>query len=955
MNPLIPRPPTHFLLDRRTKRLDSYAYKLQGAPGGYGMDVPFAADVQDIDEANMAVWIPFASGERRDGVGDLLEVAGIDTSRHRMNPIVLFDHAKQISLPVALSEEPTTKEYMVSIDPMTRTARAKAYFYRGKGSFVSPNGGVEPDYDHSLFCEQLFDLIVKRYVRAGSIGYQVLQASPLPPDYFKGTPQGLHLQKTLLLEVSAVVMPANADTVRKALCLKTIAGKPPSPVLVKSLSAYVPPKKAVMGYEGQKARLQHVKPADKTDHVRERLILGSTNRGDTARLGYDTYNRCTGEHQSRPVTTETGERDELRGQADYIARYQNNQEPSFVVETDTETGTESVPGDDPRLYRELRLNHVIHRAKPPQFNDEKAVHLLNVERSADPQDVQNLPGTSSRHDTIVERATMNPTSRVATPSRYTGGQSRFVEEISNEPRSRGETANYVRLAGDEGPEGERQGLGTVTAKPELIRELRQTGGYKAVNKAGADAARADYHRRVASGENEHIARSAAAHVGANIASQDHYRSGHQPTARRAGRDTYEEVILGDVTKRLKSIRAKYGRKATQKEHDEQVTSGSTQTPDVNTDAEPGGRLYHLRYQPHPSGQGYQRVDTPGSAGLTDVYTFRLPRGDADALDDLAFVRGQRQIASDFNITPGVSIDLMEIADELNRVKSIQDWEFELPQKQDPTIYVGMPNFRHNVSRIPEHALNDVYSSHNYRVSDDAEETAQCNWELGTEMLDSEFNEEEFNSTPEALVHKWKYDGTGGINNPPTQEKGSVPVPHGDHSRTDYQPAVWKPGLGAIKASVDPYEEDPDVLDQFDDWWNEEMQGVRDDVVDRQGAKVINQRLKSIKAKYGRKATQKEYDEAHPLGAEIPPDVNTDAEPRGQLWHTTVTNRPNDALRPYDVTSTYQPEQNTELVYSNPHTREGVFRLIGSTRKRRDAESLDLIEAADALNRLPAQE
>src|SRR5690606_24340062 len=67
----------------------------------------------------------------------------------------------------------------------------------------------------------------------------------------KGTPKGLHLLKTLLLEVSAVVLPANQDTVAKALSLPQVCGKPMSPMLVKSLAPYAPPRKAMMGYEGK--------------------------------------------------------------------------------------------------------------------------------------------------------------------------------------------------------------------------------------------------------------------------------------------------------------------------------------------------------------------------------------------------------------------------------------------------------------------------------------------------------------------------------------------------------------------------------------------------------------------------------------------------------------------------------------------------------------------------------
>lgn len=233
------------ILNSRSKRLTGEAYKL--AQGQIGMDV-ILPEMLDIDESRMAVWLPFADGNRRDGVGDLLEVGGIRTERHRANPIVLFDHGKQISLPVGLAEDPDSKQYTVVIDPVTRTARAKAFFYQGRGM-----AGVEPgqEYDHAVFCEQLFDLLCKRYIRAGSIGYQVVKALELSPDREMGVPKGLHLLVTLMLECSAVVLPANMDTVRKALDLSSICGKPLSPYLVKSLEPYAPERTAQLGYEGK--------------------------------------------------------------------------------------------------------------------------------------------------------------------------------------------------------------------------------------------------------------------------------------------------------------------------------------------------------------------------------------------------------------------------------------------------------------------------------------------------------------------------------------------------------------------------------------------------------------------------------------------------------------------------------------------------------------------------------
>ena len=234
------------------ERQFGWHYKL--GPNQYGLDIALP-DQLDVDEKRMAVRILFADGNRRDGVGDLLEVTGIRTERHRRNPIVLFDHGKQVQLPIGLAEDPQTKAYTVEVDPVSKTAWANTFFYQGSsleglGSRLSPGN----EFEHALFCEQLFDLIVKRFVRAGSIGYQVVKGYQLPPDFERGTPKGLHLIETLMLELSAVVLPANGDTVRKALALPEVCGKKLSPLLIKSLEPYAAPKKAQLGYEGKSNR-----------------------------------------------------------------------------------------------------------------------------------------------------------------------------------------------------------------------------------------------------------------------------------------------------------------------------------------------------------------------------------------------------------------------------------------------------------------------------------------------------------------------------------------------------------------------------------------------------------------------------------------------------------------------------------------------------------------------------
>lgn len=214
----------------------------------FGMDVAIASDVRQIDESTMSCWIPIADGNRRDGVGDLLEVEGIKTERHVLNPLVLFDHAKECKLPIAKAKS-HDGEYTFAIDPLTKTAGLRAFFWQGNDRI--PESTNKEQYDHAVLCEQLFHMYAEGFINGGSIGYQVIQARELPPDYERGTPKGMHLLSVLMLEGSLVVLPANMDTVAKALSIPVVCGKPLSPVLVKSLRPFTPKKVVRMGYEGK--------------------------------------------------------------------------------------------------------------------------------------------------------------------------------------------------------------------------------------------------------------------------------------------------------------------------------------------------------------------------------------------------------------------------------------------------------------------------------------------------------------------------------------------------------------------------------------------------------------------------------------------------------------------------------------------------------------------------------
>ncbi len=231
-------------------------------------------EVMNFDESRMSIWLDYADGNRRDGVGDLLDIGGISLERHRPNPVVLFEHGKQKDwmLPVAMAEDRDSHEYTVVLNLPAKKACLNAFFYQGFGEKELVTKGYpnelredkDKEYQWAWFCAQLYHMMVNRYIRGGSIGYQTIQAEAIPPDYQRGIPAGQHLIKTLQLEGSVVVMPANMDTVRKsysefydvvhkALCLPHCCGKPIHPYLVKSLTDCLPcgekRMKAQLGWE----------------------------------------------------------------------------------------------------------------------------------------------------------------------------------------------------------------------------------------------------------------------------------------------------------------------------------------------------------------------------------------------------------------------------------------------------------------------------------------------------------------------------------------------------------------------------------------------------------------------------------------------------------------------------------------------------------------------------------
>lgn len=202
-----------------------YAYKL--AEAHYGQAMTSRPDAILVDEKRMTARIPFADGTRRDRVGDLIEIAGIRTDLHIQNPQGLLDHGKYLHLPIAMCEDRDTGEYTVEL--AGNVANANLFFLQ-----------TDLEHEQGKAAEQVFDLIAKKFLRAGSIGFKPLRAVSFYDNPDSAQPSGAHLITTELIEVSVVVIPANGDAARRIVCLNGVCGKSLSSCILEPMKAYDP-------------------------------------------------------------------------------------------------------------------------------------------------------------------------------------------------------------------------------------------------------------------------------------------------------------------------------------------------------------------------------------------------------------------------------------------------------------------------------------------------------------------------------------------------------------------------------------------------------------------------------------------------------------------------------------------------------------------------------------------
>jgi hypothetical protein len=184
---------------------------------------------------------------QRDRVGDIFEVAGLDTSDHQRNPIVLLDHGQYYPLPIGKTVDPDG-QYTVVIDEKTGDCYQTTYFSQ-----------------HSQVAEQVYHLYVEGILRANSIGYQELRVAPVDPA--RGIKAGKHILKSKLVECTWCGIPVNPDAVTATLSRDKICGKSICPEIKTMLQPYILPKRVWVSVPTLPK--EHMETKNKADEPRD--------------------------------------------------------------------------------------------------------------------------------------------------------------------------------------------------------------------------------------------------------------------------------------------------------------------------------------------------------------------------------------------------------------------------------------------------------------------------------------------------------------------------------------------------------------------------------------------------------------------------------------------------------------------------------------------------------------
>jgi hypothetical protein len=198
----------------------AYTYKLYNTSEESEVDglVSLNSDLMDVstDDGEMSA-IGILCTNRRDWVGDVVDVGGVVTTEHQSNPIILYDHGKWSPFPVGVSESPDGK-YCVWKDVDSQVITQKTFFH-----------------NKTAFAVQCYSLVKARVLRANSIAFKDLIVRKLPPEPDAGLPKpGRFIERCAMVEGSWVPAGMNPDAVLTLLGRKKLEGDPLDPVIRKS-------------------------------------------------------------------------------------------------------------------------------------------------------------------------------------------------------------------------------------------------------------------------------------------------------------------------------------------------------------------------------------------------------------------------------------------------------------------------------------------------------------------------------------------------------------------------------------------------------------------------------------------------------------------------------------------------------------------------------------------------
>lgn len=181
--------------------MQGFSYKLAH---GQGLVAAPTAKRVTLDAGAMSATCIFAT-DALDRVGDIINIPGIRTQYHQISPIVLWNHGKELSLPIGKTVN-ADGQYTVAVGD--HEALQTTFFSQSL-----------------LEAEQIYRLIEEGIIGANSIGYRTLKAKRLPANPKSLQKPGLYLEEVELLECSWVGVGANQEAVRSILAKSMVGGK----------------------------------------------------------------------------------------------------------------------------------------------------------------------------------------------------------------------------------------------------------------------------------------------------------------------------------------------------------------------------------------------------------------------------------------------------------------------------------------------------------------------------------------------------------------------------------------------------------------------------------------------------------------------------------------------------------------------------------------------------------